>query len=83
MDAHTGKETLVRGLELVGTPLVTVNRILALGRDDRADNSYCGARSGWIMVSHIAPSALVAQVEMQRIPEERERPPLLSSPLHE
>jgi len=84
VDAETGMETLVRGVEFVGTPLVVVNKILAAGDDPEVNNAgRCGAASGWVPVSEIAPSLLVSEAELQRLPENRERPPLLPSPLHD
>ncbi|MFI5346143.1 MAG: TldD/PmbA family protein [Elusimicrobiota bacterium] len=84
VDADTGKRTLVRGVKLVGTPLVVLNRIVAAADDDTLANGFhCGAESGWVPVSQIAPSLLVSEVELQRLPEDRARPPILPSPLHD
>ena len=80
VSVEDGSETLVRGVEMVGTPLITVNKILATGKDYEATNSFCGGRSGWIPVSSISPSILVEQVELQRTEEKKERPPLLPAP---
>src|SRR5205823_10115357 len=35
VDAKTGEETLVRGVEIVGTPLLSINKIIATGDDPR------------------------------------------------
>ncbi len=84
VDAATGARTLVRGVKLVGTPLVILNRIVAAGDDDSLANGFhCGAESGWVPVSQIAPSLLVSEIELQRLPEDRVLPPLLPSPLHD
>lgn len=84
VDAETGVETPVRGVKLVGTPLVVLNRITAAGDDRRLSNPFnCGAESGQVPVDQIAPSLLVSEVELQRVPEERARPPLMPSPFHE
>jgi predicted Zn-dependent protease len=84
VDAATGARTLVRGVKLVGTPLVVLNRIVAAGNDPTLANGYhCGAESGWVPVSQIAPSLLVSEIELQRLPEDRARPPILPSPLHD
>jgi predicted Zn-dependent protease len=84
VDAATGARTLVRGVKLVGTPLVVLNRIVAAGNDPTLANGYhCGAESGWVPVSQIAPSLLVSEIELQRLPEDRSRPPILPSPLHD
>ncbi len=76
-----GKRTLVRGVKLVGTPLVLLNRIVAAGSDAALSNGFhCGAESGWVPVSQIAPSVLVSEVELQRLPEDRTRPPVVPHP---
>ena len=84
VDAKSGERTLVRGVKLVGTPLVVLNRVVAAADDMTLANGFhCGAESGWVPVSQIAPSLLVSEVELQRLPEDRARPPILPSPLHE
>ncbi|MDX6768335.1 MAG: TldD/PmbA family protein [Elusimicrobiota bacterium] len=76
-----GRRTLVRGVKLVGTPLVLLNRIVAAGDDAALANGFhCGAESGWVPVSQIAPSVLVSEVELQRLPEDRARPPVVPHP---
>lgn len=81
VNAETGEETLVRGVELVGTPLITINKIIATGDDAMAVNAFCGAESGTVPVSTIAPSCLVKEVELQRKREDKQRPPILPPPL--
>lgn len=84
VDAADGKRTLVRGVKLVGTPLVVLNRVVAAGDDETLANGFhCGAESGWVPVSQTAPSLLLSEVELQRLPEDRARPPILPSPLRE
>ena len=84
IDARTGVETAVRGVKMVGTPLVVLNRIVAAGDDMKVSNAFtCGAESGQVPVDQIAPSLLVSNIELQRVPEERARPPILPSPFHE
>ena len=61
VDVETGQEELVRGVELVGTPLAAVNKVLASGDEVRAFNGYCGAESGYVPVSTIAPAVLVSE----------------------
>ena len=46
VDAKTGAETLVRGVEMVGTPLTTVSRIVATSDTEGVFNGFCGAESG-------------------------------------
>jgi predicted Zn-dependent protease len=83
VDAKTGKEELVRGVELVGTPLTSVNKVIATGQTVKAFNGYCGAESGYVPVATIAPSALVAELELQRVPRANERSPILPAPWSE
>ena len=44
-------DELVRGADLIGTPLVAFSRILAAGSDRDVFNGMCGAESGWVPVS--------------------------------
>lgn len=80
VDPDTGEETLVRGASLVGTPLVSISKIVVT--DDRPGvfNGFCGAESGYIPVSAVAPAALVSEIELQRSVTQPKRPPILPSP---
>jgi predicted Zn-dependent protease len=80
VDAKTGEEELVRGVELVGTPLSSINRVLATGDRSRAFNGYCGAESGYVPVSTLAPATLVAEIELQRVARANDRSPILPAP---
>jgi hypothetical protein len=73
-------DQLVRGVDLIGTPLTTFARILAAGDDRDVFNGSCGAESGWVPVSASSPSLLVSEVEVQRHEKENDRPPLLVAP---
>jgi predicted Zn-dependent protease len=83
IDAKTGKEQLVRGVELVGTPLSSVNKVLATTKDVRVFNGYCGAESGYVPVSTVAPFALIGEIELQRVGRPSERSPILPAPWSE
>ena len=84
VDAKTGALTLVRGVSMVGTPLIVLNRIVAAADDAAVANGFhCGAESGWVPVDQIAPSVLVSEIELQRLPEDRARPPILPSPFYD
>ena len=76
-----GREELVRGVDLIGTPLTTLSRIVA--GDDRIAvfNGICGAESGGVPVSASSPSVLVSQIEVQKKLKSQDRPPLLPAPL--
>ena len=75
-----GREELVRGVDIVGTPLASFERIAATGSDVAVFNGFCGAESGWVPVSAVAPSMLVSDIEVERRSKRHERGPLLPSP---
>ncbi len=81
VDVRDGRESLVRGVEIVGTPLSSVNKIMATGKQQGIFNGFCGAESGNVPVSAIAPATLLREIELQRTVEGKDRPPLLPSPL--
>ena len=83
VDARDGKETLVRGVEVVGTPLSAVSKIVATGKTQGVFNGFCGAESGNVPVSTVAPATLLREIELQRVVEGKDRPPILSSPAAE
>ncbi len=80
VDVATGRQELVRGVELVGTPLLSVNKVIATGDEVRVFNGYCGAESGYVPVATVAPAALVSEVELQRVARANERSPILPPP---
>ncbi|MCK6510284.1 metallopeptidase TldD-related protein [Myxococcota bacterium] len=80
IDAKTGEQTLVKGLEMIGTPLTVVNNIIATGDDYGVFNGFCGAESGYVPVSAIAPSLLLKTVEFQRVKIDQKKPRMLPSP---
>jgi TldD protein len=80
VDVRDGKESLVRGVEIVGTPLSSINKIVATGKAHGVFNGFCGAESGNVPVSTIAPATLLQEIELQRAMEGKDRPPILESP---
>ncbi len=80
VDPDTGEETLVRGVEFIGTPVSSLQRVLAAGDDPEAFNGYCGAESGYVPVSSISPSILLSEIELQRSDHRRYREPILPPP---
>jgi predicted Zn-dependent protease len=76
-----GREELVRGLNLIGTPLIAFSKIVAADDDPEVFNGVCGAESGWVPVSAVAPGLLLAQIEVQRKEKSQERPPILPAPV--
>lgn len=75
-----GREELVRGVDLIGTPLIAFSKILAADADVQVFNGICGAESGWVPVSAVSPGILVTQIETQRKEKSQERPPVLPPP---
>jgi predicted Zn-dependent protease len=83
VDVATGREELVRGVEMVGTPLTSVNKVLATSDEVRVFNGFCGAESGYVPVSTVAPAALIGEIELQRVARANERSPILPAPWSE
>ncbi len=78
---ENGREELVRGVEIVGTPLSSISKILFTGDDYKVMNGYCIAESGFIPISTIAPSILLSEIELQRTSSMKTKPPILPPPL--
>ena len=74
-------DELVRGVDLIGTPLTTFQQIVAASDQQSVFNGSCGAESGWVPVSAVAPDLLIREVEVQRSEKAHDRPPLLSVPM--
>ncbi len=70
----------IRGVDIVGTPLASFEQIIATGNDYDIFNGTCGAESGWVPVSAIAPSILVASLEVEKKFKEQQKPPILPPP---
>ena len=75
-----GREELVRGVDLIGTPLTTLSRVVAADDQVAVFNGFCGAESGSVPVSAAAPGILISQVEVQKKGKSQERPPILPAP---
>jgi len=73
-------DELVRGVSIVGTPLAAMKRILATGDKSEVFNGECGAESGSIPVSAVAPAMLLTEIETQKQQQGTERVPILSNP---
>ncbi|HZL18451.1 MAG TPA: metallopeptidase TldD-related protein, partial [Polyangia bacterium] len=73
-------DELVRGVDLVGTPLSALSKIIAASNDYQTFNGYCGAESGFVPVSATSPSLLVQQIEVERRDKGNDKPPVLSAP---
>jgi predicted Zn-dependent protease len=75
-----GREELVRGVEIVGTPIASINKIIAASDRISIFNGYCGAESGYVPVSAVAPDVLMTEIELQRSMKKSEKSPVLPSP---
>ncbi len=75
-----GREELVRGVDLIGTPLTTFSKITAADDQIEAFNGVCGAESGGVPVAGASPAVLVSQIEVQKKIKSQERPPILPPP---
>lgn len=75
-----GTEEVIRGINIVGTPLQALNHVIAIGAELELDNGFCGAESGMIPVSTISPAVLIKNLEMQAKEEELVTQYLLPKP---
>ena len=73
-------DELVRGVSIVGTPQTVLNRIVATSDHQDVFNGICGAESGNIPVSAVAPAMLVSEIETQRQAQGSSRPPIVPPP---
>lgn len=74
-------DELVRGADIVGTPLTSLAKILATSDRPEVFNGYCGAESGSVPVSAISPALLVSEIEIEKKEKSQDRPPLLPMPV--
>ena len=73
-------DELVRGVDLVGTPLSIFSNIEAAGKDYGLFTGTCGAESGGVPVSTVCPTVFVKQIETQRKEKNQNRLPILPRP---
>ncbi len=73
-------DELVRGVDIVGTPLAALTRIITTGDKQHVFNGVCGAESGSVPVSAVAPAMLFSEMEVQKRAHGHERPPILPAP---
>jgi TldD protein len=76
-------DQLVRGVDIVGTPLVSLTKIVATGDTPEIFNGYCGAESGSVPVSAVAPAILISEMEFAKKETSTDRPPVLPPPAHD
>jgi predicted Zn-dependent protease len=75
-----GRQELVRGVDIEGTPLTALSKIALAANDFEVFNGVCGAESGWVPVSATSPSLLLSQIEVARQEQSHNKPPLLPAP---
>jgi TldD protein len=73
----------VRGVDIVGTPLAALTKIVATGDTAEVFNGYCGAESGSVPVSAASPAILTSELEVQKKESSTDRPPILPAPAHD
>jgi TldD protein len=73
-------DELVRGVDIVGTPLAALTRIMMTGDQQHVFNGVCGAESGQVPVAAVAPAMLFSEMEVQKRAHAHERPPILPPP---
>jgi len=76
-------DELVRGVDIVGTPLAALTKIVATGDTPEVFNGYCGAESGSVPVSAASPAILTSELEVQKKQSSTDRPPILPPPAHD
>ncbi len=73
-------DELVRGVDIVGTPLTSLSKIEITGDDPAVFDGYCGAESGQVPVSAVSPSLLVSEIEVEKQRKAPTGPPVLPMP---
>jgi len=74
-------DELVRGVDLIGTPLTSFSKIVAAGDTPEVFNGFCGAESGYVPVAAVSPAILTTQIEVQKKAKSSDRPPILPPPI--
>jgi predicted Zn-dependent protease len=74
------EDELIRGVDIVGTPLTSFSKITYTGDDTAVFNGTCGAESGWVPVAAASPSLLVSTIEIEKRQRDQSRPPILPPP---
>jgi TldD protein len=73
-------DQMIRGVDIVGTPLASFAKITATSDKSEVFNGICGAESGNVPVSAISPALLVSEIEVQSKERSQDRPPFLARP---
>lgn len=73
-------DELVQGVDLIGTPLAMFAEIMAAGNETGVFTGFCGAESGSVPVSAVAPALFVRRIETQKKPKAEQETTLLKRP---
>ena len=73
-------DEIVRGVDLVGTPLAIFSQIAACGKEYDVFNGTCGAESGSVPASCVSPTLYVKMIETQKQAKSQSQPPILDRP---
>ena len=73
-------DELVRGVNIIGTPLNALQRIILTGQKTEVFNGECGAESGSVPVAAAAPAMLFSEIEVEKVAQGHDRPPVLPPP---
>lgn len=73
-------DELVRGVDLIGTPLSMFSTIEASGDTEGLFNGTCGAESGGVPVATVSPAILVGKIETQKKSQKFSTGPILTPP---
>ncbi len=76
-------DELLRGVDIVGTPLVSLTKIVATGDTPEVFNGFCGAESGSVPVAAASPAILISEMEVQKKETSTDTPPILPPPAHD
>lgn len=73
-------DQLIRGAEIIGTPLAALEHVIAAGEERSVFNGVCGRESGPVPVSAVAPSLLIESMETKRSAKSFDKVPILPPP---
>jgi len=73
-------DEIVRGVDLVGTPLAIFSQIDQAGGKTEIFNGYCGAESGSVPVACVAPTVVLRLIETQKKSKSQGLPLILPRP---
>jgi predicted Zn-dependent protease len=74
-------DELVKGVDLIGTPLAMFSKIEAAGDKAAIFTGTCGAESGAVPVTAISPALFISQIEIQKRQKAESVPPILAMPV--